>query len=428
MKKISILMLLTLSIVIVTSCSEDPVVTPPIEEPTDNVVVSGALTENTTWTADLIYELASKVVVEDGVTLTIEPGTIIKGRTGSGSLATALLVARGGKIMANGTAAKPIIFTSIEDNIEIGQLAGSNLGEEDKDKWGGLIILGKAPISAENGDTEAQIEGIPPEDSFGLYGGSNATDNSGTMTYVSIRHGGAEIGAGNEINGLTLGGVGNGTTLDNIEIFATLDDGIEFFGGTVNVSNLIISYQGDDGVDIDQNYAGTVDNFLVMHGGSGTDEGLEIDGPEGETNKSGLFTLKNGTVSSLGGVDAGTPADLKSKAQGTIQNVIFLSYAAGDDLLKIRASYENDCADVKIDAWEHLTNANSTVPLKIMTSNFAGTKVYTGSEATNGSECTLHANAQTDADAAAVSDAGAAGANTATFANWTLASINGLIQ
>ena len=176
MKKISIFMLSALLIVVVTSCSEDPAVTPPIVMPTGNVVVSGALTENTTWTADNIYELANKVVVEDGIILTIAPGTIIKGRTGSGSLATALLVARGGKIMAEGTAAKPIIFTSIEDNIEVGQLAGSNLSEEDKDKWGGLIILGKAPISAENGDTEAQIEGIPPEDTFGLYGGSNTAD------------------------------------------------------------------------------------------------------------------------------------------------------------------------------------------------------------------------------------------------------------
>lgn len=428
MKKISIYMLLALSFVAVTSCEEDPATPPPTTLPSENVVVSGALTENTTWTADAIYELASKVVVGDGVTLTIEPGTIIKGRTGSGSLATALLVARGGKIMANGTAAKPIIFTSINDNIEVGQLSGSNLTEQDKNAWGGLIILGKAPISAENGDTEAQIEGIPPEDTFGLYGGTEAADNSGTMTYVSIRHGGAEIGAGNEINGLTLGGVGGGTTLDNIEIFATLDDGIEFFGGTVNVSNLIISYQGDDGVDIDQNYAGTVDNFVVMHGGDeGTDEGLEIDGPEGETNKSGLFTLKNGSVTSLGGGDAGTPADLKSKAQGTIQDVIFSGYAAGDDLLKVRASYQNDCADVKADAWEHLTDVNSTVPLKLMASKFVGTKVYNGSEALDGSACPLHANAQSDADAAAVSSDAAAGASTATFADWTLASIIGLI-
>ena len=425
MKKISIMLMATI-IIAITSCTEGTV-TPPVTLPSENVVVSGALTENATWTADNIYELANKVVVEAGVTLTIAPGTIIKGRTGAGSLATALLVARGGKLMAEGTVAQPIIFTSIEDNIEVGQLSGTNLTQEDKDKWGGLIILGKAPISAENGDTETQIEGIPAEDSFGLFGGSDANDNSGILKYVSIRHGGAEIGAGNEINGLTLGGVGAGTTIDYVEVFATLDDGIEFFGGTVNVSNLIISYQGDDGVDIDMNYAGTIENFIVMHGGSDTDEGLEIDGPEGSTYTEGRFTLKNGSVMSLGGVDGGTPADLKSKAQGNIDNVIFSGYASGDDLIKIRASYQNDCADVKVDAWEHLTNGGTNVPLNLITSNFIGVMVYTTSVATDGTTgCTLHVNAQTDADAAAVSSANAAGADATVFADWTIASINGV--
>ena len=425
MKKLSI-MLIAVSLLAIASCSDNSVI-PPTTLPTDNIVVSGALTENTTWTADQIYELANKVVVGEGVTLTIAPGTIIKGRTGAGSLATALIVARGGKIIAEGTATNPIIFTSVEDNIEVGQLAGTNLTEEDKDKWGGLIILGKAPISAENGDTETQIEGIPPEDSFGLFGGSDANDDSGVLKYVSIRHGGAEIGAGNEINGLTLGGVGAGTTIDYVEIYATLDDGIEFFGGTVNVSNLIISYQGDDGVDIDMNYSGTIENFIVMHGGSDTDEGLEIDGPEGSTYTEGLFTLKNGSVMSLGGVDGGTPADLKSKAQGNIDNVIFSGYASGDDLIKIRASYQNDCADVKEDAWEHLTNGGSNVPLALINSNFVGVEVYTKSVATDGTTgCTLHVNAQADADAAAVSSANATGADATVFANWTIAAINGV--
>lgn len=392
--------------------------TPP---PPANEVVSGAITSNTTWTSDRIWELASKVVVEDGATLIIEPGTIVKGRTGSGSLATALVVARGGMIDAQGTAAAPIIFTSIEDNIEVGQLAGTNLTEDDKDKWGGVIILGNAPISAENGDTEAQIEGIPPEDTFGLYGGSVAADNSGTMTYVSIRHGGAEIGAGNEINGLTLGGVGSGTTLEYIEIFATLDDGVEFFGGTVNISNLIISYQGDDGVDIDQNYSGTVDNFMVLHGGSDTDEGLEIDGPEGSTYTDGKFTLTNGTVMSLGGTDPGTPADLKSKAQGTIDNVIF-TYAGGDDI-KIRASYQNDCVDSKTDAFTNLTGGD----LVLTTSKFDGVSVYTKSVAADGTtSCSVKAADQTAAEGAAVSSDSAAGATSSVFDSWSLASIKSL--
>ena len=219
----------------------------------------------------------------------------------------------------------PIIFTSIDDNIELGQLAGTNLDVDNNELWGGLIILGSAPISAENGDTETQIEGIPAEEEYGKYGGDNSTDDSGILKYVSIRHGGVSIGDGNEINGLTLGGVGSGTTIDHVEVFATLDDGIEFFGGTVNVTNAIVSYQGDDGIDIDMNYSGEVDNFMVIHGGADTDEGLEIDGPEGSTHTDGLFTLRNGTIMSADG--AGTPADLKARAQGNLIDLVFFPSA-----------------------------------------------------------------------------------------------------
>ncbi len=399
------------------ACTDETEPTPEILT-SENEVISGALTANATWTADNMYELASKVVVEDGITLTIEAGTIIKGRTGVGSLATGLIVARGGKLIAEGTAAKPIIFTSIEDNIEIGQLMGSNLTSEDVEKWGGLIILGKAPISAENGDTESQIEGIPASDAFGAYGGDVANDNSGSLKYISVRHGGALIGDGNEINGITLGGVGSGTIMDFIEVYATLDDGIEFFGGTVNVTNVIVSHQQDDGLDIDQNFSGSITNFLVQHGGNSTDEGLEIDGPEGSTHTSGLFTLKNGTVLSLGGSDAGTPADLKSKAQGTIENVIFTGYATGDDLIKIRASYQNNCADAKTDAFTHLTDASAT--LKISNTNFGGVKVYTKVDG-----CSVPAADQTAAEQVATASANATGADTSVFADWTAASISG---
>ena len=392
-----------------------------------NVVVSGELTANQTWTADRIYELASKVIVPEGITLTIEPGTIVKGRTGTGSLATALLIARGGKIMAAGTVTAPIIFTTVEDNIEVGQLAGTNLTFEDKELWGGLIILGKAPISAENGDIEAQIEGIPADETYGLYGGNVADDNSGTLKYVSVRHGGALIGDGNEINGITLGGVGSGTVIDYVEVYATLDDGIEFFGGTVNVSNALVSYQGDDGLDIDQNYAGTVDNFVVMHGGTDTDEGLEVDGPEGTTHTEGLFTLKNGSVKSLGGDVSGTPGDLKSKAQGTIKNVVFSNYPAGKDLVKIRASYQNDCTEAKEDAFTHLTVDNPAT-LSILSSNLVGVSVYTKSLAADGTTpCTVSAADQAAAASYVTPDASATGADESVFANWTATSIAGII-
>lgn len=318
----------------------------------DVVVVSGLIEANQTWTADNIYELAGRVIVNSGVTLTIEAGTVIKGREGQGINASALMIARGAKLDAIGTAEAPIIMTSVLDDIMPGQAAGTTLTEADKGKWGGLVILGKAPISY-SGATEAQIEGVPADEVLGLYGGDVADDNSGTIKFVSIRHGGTEISGGSEINGLTLGGVGSGTVISDIEIFANVDDGVEFFGGSVNVSNILVSHQGDDGVDIDQAYSGTVDGFMVIHAGD-TDKGLEIDGPEGSANASGKFVLKNGTISGSGNV--GHPADFKSKAQGTVENVVFKGYDAGR-LIKIAASYDDACASTA-NAYKNLVEGN----------------------------------------------------------------------
>src|SRR5690606_37850971 len=133
------------------------------------------------------------------------------------------------------------------------------------------------------------IEGVPAGLSYGEYGGTDAADNSGSLKYVSIRYSGTTVATDSEIQGLTLAGVGNGTTIENIEIFSNKDDGIEFFGGTVNVKNVVVYGQEDDGLDIDQAYAGTIDNALVIQTEK-SDSGLEIDGPEG--NAVGSFTLK----------------------------------------------------------------------------------------------------------------------------------------
>ena len=296
---------------------------------TEVVAVTGAISSNTTWTNDKIYELNQKVVVEDGVTLTINPGTIIKGKPGTGSLASALIIARGAKINAVGTATSPIIFTSSEDNIQVGQTAGTNLNETNRGLWGGLIILGKAPCSFKGDLTEIQIEGIPADDTFGLYGGTIADDDSGVVKYVSIRHGGALIGEGNEINGLTLGGVGSKTVIDNVEIVANVDDGIEFFGGTVNATNLLVWAQGDDGLDIDQAYAGTIDNAVVILGAA-SDHALEIDGREGSA--PGAFTMQNITL--IGNLDTenGEYADFRSRATGSVSNVYAIGFKDSSDV------------------------------------------------------------------------------------------------
>ncbi len=368
---------------------------------------SGFITANETWTADKIYVLSGKVVVSSGVTLTINPGTIIKGAEGQGTLASALVIAQGAKINSVGTASQPIIFTSVLDNIQVGQLTGTNLDENDQGLWGGILVLGYAPISAADGDILSQIEGIPASDTYGAFGGSNASDDSGDMAYVSIRHGGALIGAGNEINGLTLGGVGSGTSISNIEVVSNLDDGIEFFGGTVNVSNVLIGHQGDDAIDIDMNYSGTVTNFVVINGVN-SDKSLEVDGPEGTTYTSGLFTLLNGTTNGTG--------DFKSKAQGTINNVKM-------GVAKIRASYQNACVDPKTDAFTYLTQGSPT--LVFTGAEFSSVLVYTASDdgGNPATGCTVFAADQTAAEGAMTS-ATATGFASTGFASWTWMGVN----
>lgn len=324
------------SLATVTSCEglfgggDDPII--------DGILVDENISENTTWESGNVYVLGNRIAVLNGATLTIEPGVIVKGQAGTGANATALLIARGGKIMAEGTATEPIIFTSLIDEIEPGQVESPNLEPGLNGLWGGLIVLGKAPISA---DAEAvQIEGIPASDQNGLYGGADDKDNSGVIRYVSIRHGGANIGEGNEINGLTLGGVGSGTVIENVEIVSNQDDGIEWFGGTVNVTNAVVWNAGDDAIDTDQAWAGTLDNFIIITPG---DECFELDGAEGTS--VAQHVIKNGSVmatsyDSEGEIDRAAEglADLDNIGEGNPANsfvdmnhIYFFGLSEGQD-------------------------------------------------------------------------------------------------
>jgi hypothetical protein len=190
-------------------------------------------------------------------------------------------------------------------------------------------VLGNAPCSFSGDVAALQIEGIPAEDTWGLYGGSDSDDNSGIFKYISIRHGGALIGEGNEINGLTLGGVGAGTEIDNIEVVANVDDGIEFFGGTVDASNLLVWAQGDDAIDIDQAYSGTIDNVIV-HLGDISDHAFEIDGPEGTA--VGSFTLQNASIFGNAITENGEYADYRSNAMGTTTGIYASGFTAEKDV------------------------------------------------------------------------------------------------
>ncbi|WP_372773909.1 hypothetical protein [Mangrovibacterium sp.] len=334
MKKVQLLLLMALmaGATFFTSCNDDddPIITEIEEEEFD---ISANITTNTTWETGNVYHLKSRIAVESGATLTIEPGVIIKGDAGTGANATALIIARGAKIMAEGTATSPIIFTSVADNIMPGEISSPNLDPTLNGLWGGLIVLGKANISVSTG-TEAQIEGIPATDTNGLYGGSDDTDNSGIIKYVSIRHGGANIGEGNEINGLTFGGVGSGTTVENIEIVSNQDDGVEFFGGTVSVKNVVCWNVGDDALDTDQAYAGTIDNALVINPG---DECFELDGPEGSYQGAG-HTIKNVTVKA--GAAQGL-IDFDATTDVNMMNIYFYDMVAGQDVEEYAAYSAN---------------------------------------------------------------------------------------
>lgn len=263
--------------------------------------IASDIVENTTWSTGNTYILRKKVIVREGATLTIEPGVVIKGDWGTGINATSLIVARGADIMAEGTPELPIVFTSVADEITpeaiaAGNYGSPNLNADDTALWGGVLILGRAPVSATGGNngediSEVVVEGLAASNLDHLYGGNDPLDNSGVFRYVSIRHGGANIGLGNEINALSLGGVGNGTVIKDIEIVGFQDDGIEVLGGTVNVENLVVWNADDDAFDVDQAWAGTLDNFVLFTPGSCA---LELDPAEGSL--TAKHTLQNGTI------------------------------------------------------------------------------------------------------------------------------------
>jgi len=212
-----------------------------------DVVVSGDITANTTWTSNNTYMLNGIVRVQSGATLTIQPGTKIYGQN---STQGSLIIKPGAKIMAEGTQSNPIVFTS--EFTKQGAVRQPTYGD-----WGGIIILGNAPINVPGGT--AAIEG--PGDT---YGGNNENDNSGVMKYVRIEYPGIAYSLNNEINGLTLGGVGRGTKLEYIQVSYSGDDSFEFFGGTVNAKYLI-AYRGwDDDFDTDFGYNGKLQFLLSV--------------------------------------------------------------------------------------------------------------------------------------------------------------------
>ena len=284
---------------------------------TDELVIGGTLSEDLTLTTGTEYSLESALIVPEGITLNIESGVVVRAATGSDVY---IAVLQGGVINAEGTSSNPIVFTSAT--------ATPNPGD-----WGGLILLGRAPInSVVGGDatSTSEIGGLP-------YGGNNSNDNSGVLRYVRIEFSGGAADAASENNGFSFYAVGNGTTIEFIQAFEGADDGIEFFGGTVDASYVSVVGAQDDSVDWTEGYSGSLTNVYIEHRQT-HDKGIEGDGFNTDigNNSSPIFfsapTITNLTINGLGSSNENEAVRLRAGTRAVISNVFIEGFAEGFDL------------------------------------------------------------------------------------------------
>lgn len=351
--------------------------------PAAEIIVPRFIESDTTWTADNTYILEQQtfVVTPDGATsptiLTIEPGTVVKGVVSTGTSAAALIITRGARIHAEGSVTNPIILTSELDDLN------GNLGPDDSGLWGGLIVLGSASISSRaDGEivaspVEDQVEGIEAtgdQIKFATFGGTNDDDDSGVIRFVSIRHGGARIGGDNEINGLTLGGVGRNTTVEYVEIFANKDDGVEWFGGTVNARYLVAAFGQDDSFDYDQGWRGYGQFWFTIGKDSGSDrmdKGGEHDGATAPVDATpfGETTVFNATWIGIGDslqpdnspARSNTAFNIRDNASARYHNSVFLDFAKMIDIENDNETRFNagDIAFSNNVWWSHIAENNT---------------------------------------------------------------------
>lgn len=284
MKKyfMNLMLVVVASTLLFSSCDEKEV-KEPIDILIEEGVLRGILTHDVSLDASKTYALAGALIVEKGGSITIPAGTKIVADEGFGNY---ILVAQGGKIFVEGTAERPVKM--------VGKTTKAKAGF-----WGGLIINGYAPLTSSQQEAKTEINNDYP------YGGNKTNDNSGSITYLILESTGARSSADIEHNGLTLNGVGNGTKIENVFVYECADDGIEFFGGSVNVKNLLVVNTDDDMFDFTQGYNGTLENAYGIweQGFTSTESdprGIEADGNfdgnyKDDANQSN-FTVKNMTI------------------------------------------------------------------------------------------------------------------------------------
>jgi hypothetical protein len=294
----------TIATLSLSNCGSDEpgiIVTPPESEVIQNLqsgVMSGNLEENFTLSSSTIYNLSSSFIVQSGVTLTIPAGTRIQAANGGTSVYIAVL--KGGKIDVQGTSSNPVFMTS----------ASGNPGD-----WGGLTICGDATTTA-GVDAEAEVGGF-------IYGGTNDTDNSGSINYLIIKGTGAQINADSQYNGVSLYAVGSGTSISNVAVINGSDDGFEFFGGTVSASNLYLENNEDDSIDWTEGWSGTVNNAYISNTISGFSTVFEGD----KQNNNPKFNNIT-AVSTVGG----TALQFKLQSGGTITGLSLTGYDVSIDM------------------------------------------------------------------------------------------------
>ncbi len=283
----------------------------------DNTQIGGTLSEDLTLETGTEYRLTSALIVPDGFTLTINPGAVIRATAGADVY---VAIMQGGKIMAEGTSTNPIVFTSDSTT--------PNAGD-----WGGLIILGKAPINSVSGGdatSTSEIGGLP-------YGGSATDDNSGILKYLRIEYSGGAADASSENNGFSFYGVGSGTTIEYIQAFEGKDDGVEFFGGTVNASFVSVIGAQDDSIDWTEGFTGTLTNVYVEHR-QAHDKGIEGDGFNTDigNNSNPLFwsapSINNLTINGNGSSNENEAIRLRAGSRALFTNVLISGFAEAFDL------------------------------------------------------------------------------------------------
>lgn len=374
MKK-TILTIVTLSTLIFTGCSlsdDDSIGTGNGGGEVTSQNLAGNLTSDLTLTSGVAHNLIGTLLVKDGATLTIEAGTTINALAGGTDVY--ILVEKGGKIIADGTAANPIKFTSSATVPKPGD-------------WGGIIINGKAPLSRQSG-TESNAA---TEVNNGIFfGGADAADNSGILDYVIIEYSGARIDDEAEHNGLTLNGVGTGTTISNIAIFYGDDDAIEFFGGTVNAENILVVNAKDDMFDFSQGYAGTCTNLYgVRENGytavTGDPRGIEADGNLDGNSPSDInesnFTVNGVTIiNNADGVEMSDGIKVRRDATATITNA-YLALGPGaifGDVVDLKDSKTDADDATSVTAIANTANGLDIADVKNTTSGGATINVTAG--------------------------------------------------